>query len=351
MARKSNSVTGIILLALVVAGGFSFTHLKQTTSGAISANTTVSPSASTSSVRFAPSSDLSLITEPTAGIQPIISSINNAKTSIKLVMYQLEDSSVEQALVQAKQRGVIVQVLLNKGYYGEQSIDNEAAYTYLENNGVTVHWTPSYFALTHQKTMVIDNQSAYILTFNFTPQYYTSSRDFGIVDTDSNDVNAIDATFTADWNNQQITPSDGDDLVWSPGSQNTMLNLINGAQHSLDIYNEEMDDGPVETALENAAKRGVTVDVVMTNSSEWDTAFSQLKTSGVSVHVFAANASEYIHAKMILADGNRAFLGSENFSSSSLNKNRELGIVTNDPAIISSLRVTFSGDYVAASSY
>lgn len=349
MARKSNSVIGIILLALVAAGSLGIAHFKQTSSAATSTNTTASQL--TSATQSVPSSDLSFITEPTAGIQPIISAINSAQTSIKLVMYQLEDNSVEQALVQANQRGVIVQVLLNEGYYGEQSKDNEAAYSYLVNNGVSVHWTPNYFALTHQKTMLIDNHSAYILTFNFTPQYYASSRDFGVVDTDSNDVNAIAATFTADWNNQKISPGNGDDLVWSPGSETAMLNLINGAQHSIDIYNEEMDDKPIETALENAAERGVKVDIVMTNASSWDTAFSQLKTSGVSVHVFAANASEYIHAKMILVDGNKAFLGSENFSSSSLSKNRELAIVTTDPAILSSLQTTFSGDFTAASPY
>jgi cardiolipin synthase len=349
MARRPNSFTGIILLVLVVASGLAATYFNHTTFNATSGNAaTPQP---VPMVRFASGSDLSLITEPTAGIGPIISSIGNARTSIQITMYQLEDTAVEQALVQAKQRGVKVQVLLNKGYYGEQAKDNEAAYTYLENNGVAVHWTPIYFALTHQKTMVIDNHSAYILTFNFTPQYYASSRDFGVVDTDSNDVRAIEATFSADWNDQKITPADGDDLVWSPGSEPAMLDLINGAQHSLDIYNEEMDDAPIATALENAAKRGITVNVVMTNSSDWDAAFSRLKASGVSVHVFSANASEYVHAKMILVDGNNVFLGSENFSSSSLSKNRELGMVTNDPAILSSLTATFSSDYAAASPY
>jgi phosphatidylserine/phosphatidylglycerophosphate/cardiolipin synthase-like enzyme len=349
MARKSNLVTGVLLLAVVAVGGLGATHIKPGATGAN--NTDVAASQSASSLRFAPSSELALITEPTAGIQPIVSAITSAQTSIKLVMYELEDTAVEQALVSAKQRGVMVQVLLNKGYYGEQSQDNEAAYTDLANNGVSVRWTPSYFALTHQKTMVIDSRSAYILTFNFTPQYYASSRDFGVVDNDENDVRAIDATFSADWNDERIKPGNGDSLVWSPGSQSAMLNLISGAQHSLDIYNEEMDDGPIETALENAAKRGVTVDVVMTNSSDWAAAFSKLKTSGVNIHVFEASAREYIHAKMILVDGNKAFLGSENFSSGSLSHNRELGVVTNDPAILSSLTATFANDYAAASSY
>jgi cardiolipin synthase len=38
-------------------------------------------------------------------------------------------------------------------------------------------------------------------------------------------------------------------------------------------------------------------------------------------------SSPYIHAKMFLVDGQRAFVGSVNVSDNSLNNNRELGII------------------------
>ena len=72
----------------------------------------------------------SLITEPNDGIAPVISMINNATKSVDLVMYQLEDTQVEQALASAQARGVAIRVLLNPGYYGGQEAANQPAYKY-----------------------------------------------------------------------------------------------------------------------------------------------------------------------------------------------------------------------------
>jgi phosphatidylserine/phosphatidylglycerophosphate/cardiolipin synthase-like enzyme len=53
----------------------------------------------------------------------------------------------------------------------------------------------------------------------------------------------------------------------------------------------------------------------------------------------------YIHAKLIVADGARAFVGSQNLSTASLDSNRELGILISDPAILQVLAETFAQDW------
>ena len=294
---------------------------------------------------------LSLITEPDAGVAPVVSMIQGATKSVDLIMYELEDTQVEQALVAAKARGVSVRVLLNPGYYGKQETANQSAYGYLQAQDVSVQWTPSYFALTHQKTLVVDGTTAMIMTFNLTPKYYSTSRDFGVIDTDPVDVAAIESAFTADWQGTKTTAAQGDDLVWSPGSQSALVSLISGATSSLQVYNEEMSDQAVITALEAAAGRGVNVEVDMTYSSDWASAFAALSAAGVHVRTYAADVPLYIHAKMILADDSTAFVGSENFSAGSLNDNRELGIVTSDSGVISSLSKTFFSDWVGAAPF
>jgi phosphatidylserine/phosphatidylglycerophosphate/cardiolipin synthase-like enzyme len=293
----------------------------------------------------------SLIIEPDDGITPIISLINNAKKSIDLVMYELEDKQIEQALASAEKRGVSVRVILNKGYYGEQETVNESAFLYFQTNDVSVRWSPSYFALTHQKTIVIDGNDALIMTFNFTPQYYASDRDFGINDEDQNDVSAIEKTFDADWQNNKISTLNGDDLIWSPNSKTSLLSLINNAKSSVEIYNEEMSDSDVISALETAAKRGVNVEVDMTYSNNWKSAFQKLSSSGVHVRTFSSDASIYIHAKMILVDDKEAFVGSENFSTGSMDDNRELGIIINEQGIINSLNKIFNDDWQLATPF
>ena len=259
-------------------------------------------------------------------------------------MYEFEDPQLEQLLVQRERDGVAVRVILDNGYFGAGSSANEQAFDYLRSNGVAVHWSPQYFALTHEKAMVVDNTEALIMTFNFSPQYYKSDRDFGILDNDMNDVSAVEAAFDEDWNGNQTQAQNDDDLVWSPNSRTQLLALISSAQTSLDIYNEEMQDPQIISALAAAAQRGVNVEVVMTYADEWKDAFQELSNAGVHVRTYAANAPLYIHAKVIIADDKQAFVGSENFSSTSLDQNRELGVMVSDPAVVASLSKTFAQD-------
>jgi phosphatidylserine/phosphatidylglycerophosphate/cardiolipin synthase-like enzyme len=297
-----------------------------------------------------PAGTFTLITEPDQGTTPILTLIKNATNSIDLVMYEFKDKVIADALIAAEKRGVKVRVLINQGYYGKEEKMNEPAYAYLKSQGVAVEWTPKTFALTHQKTLIVDKNKALIMTFNLVPKYYATGRDFGVLDTDQNDVRVIEDTFANDWNNQNILAEGGDDLVWSPGSEGNLLLIINSAKKELDIYNEEMADSVITNALENAAKRGVNVNVIMTYQSSNRNVFAELKKAGVNLHLFHGEKF-YIHAKMILADDLNAFLGSENFSYTSLYKNRELGIFLSDPSITQSLYHTFYLDWQNAKPY
>ena len=110
-----------------------------------------------------------------------------------------------------------------------------------------------------------------------------------------------------------------------------------------------MGDAQIVTALENAAKRGVAVEVAMTNGGTYASEFNALKAAGVKVSTYVPTAPLYIHAKVILADyggsGQIAFVGSENFSNASLTENRELGLTVTDPEILGSLNTTFGSDF------
>lgn len=294
----------------------------------------------------------SLVTEPHDSIVPVLQMIQGAEKSIDLVMYELEDTQIENALIYAEKNGVAVRVLLNEGDYGAQpSSYSAAAYQYLQAGGVSVHWSPSYFALTHQKTMIVDGNQAVIMTFNLTPQYYSTDRDFGIVDKDPEDIAAVETAFNDDWQDKKDTAAPGDDLVWSPGADTELLAMINNTRSSLCIENEEMSDTPVVNALISAAKRGVKVEIVMTYFSNWSASFTKLAAAGVAIRTYAANASLYIHAKLILSDADIAFVGSQNFSASSLQDNRELGIMLTDANIINSLSATFQSDWLGGTPY
>jgi cardiolipin synthase A/B len=288
-----------------------------------------------------------LYTEPSQGFSPVYDLINGAKTSIDLTMYELEDSTAEKDLVAAEKRGVDVRVILDK----REEYYNSAAYNYLKNNGVHVVWSWSKYYYTHEKSMVVDGTTAMIMTANLTSQYYSTSRDFLVTDTNAEDVAAIVKVFNADYAHEAVTPGDGADLVWSPtDSQTKLLALIKGANTSLQLYANEMDDTAVENALISAAKSGVDVQVCGENEDgEYNIPYTRLTNNGVHITYYSNPNGFYIHAKAILADYGQSdakvFIGSENFSNTSLNQNRELGLIISDQTIMSSIATTFASDF------
>jgi phosphatidylserine/phosphatidylglycerophosphate/cardiolipin synthase-like enzyme len=291
---------------------------------------------------------LQLLTEP-GSIAPIYDAIDGARTSIDMTMYELDDPVAERALAAAANRGVRVRVLLNGGPDGEGEAENASASSYLRAHRVLVRWSPSYFALTHQKTITIDDHRSLVMTLNLTSRYYANTRDFAVWDDRPADVSAIESVFDADWAGRMITASRGSgDLLWSPGAESALVGLIETARTSIDVENEEMADQPIIAALCHAAEHRVRVRVVMTYESEWASAFSTLARCGAGVRVYHGETPLYIHAKEIVVDDARAYVGSQNFSYDSLERNRELGLITTEAPVISGLERTFTADYRGA---
>lgn len=294
-----------------------------------------------------------LVTEPDQGLTPIYTLMQSATKTLDMTMYELVDTQAEDILVQLAAKGVAVRVILDQNL---ESSHNQAAYDYLSGNGVTVVWANPTYSATHEKAIVVDGQTAAVMTLNLTSRYYASSRDFAVIDHDANDVAAIETTFNADFASNAVTPPTGDDLVWSPtNSTSALLKVINSATSTLQIENEEMSNSKIVTALVNAAQRGVQVQVAMTYNSKYVSNYDKLNAAGVLISTYDPNASLYIHAKVILADYGTssadAFVGSENFSVASLTRNRELGLVTQDATVMASLASVLQSDFRGGTLY
>ncbi|MEO9180426.1 MAG: phospholipase D-like domain-containing protein, partial [Acidimicrobiales bacterium] len=285
-------------------------------------------------------------TEPQSGYGFLDDAIEHARTTIDLSMYALEDTTTEKDLIARTQAKVNVRVILNADYEGKH--DNQATFNYLRAHGVQVVWAPAGQTF-HAKYLIVGH-SAYVGTGNLQSKYYSSTRDFWMKDANASDVGAMAQTFNNDFIRNGAAPMHSHGLVWSPGSTSALLRLIGSAKHTLLVENEEMDSPSIESALSQAAQRGVAVNVVMTESSDWTAALGVLARNGVHVHVL--NSSQvYIHAKVICADcttsEGTAFVGSENFSTSSLSYNRELGLVTSSLVVVRAVATALNADYAS----
>ncbi|GER86483.1 cardiolipin synthase B [Dictyobacter vulcani] len=291
--------------------------------------------------------DVTTFVEPAAGETPILNAINNATSSIYVELYLLTDTNVINALENAAKNGKDVRVMLDPNPYGVGSSGPAQTLQALSNAGAQTKTSNPIFTYTHEKSMVIDGKTAYIMTCNLTKSALggstsTTNREYGIIDTESTDVAAVLGIFTADWNRSSYTLTDND-LVLSPvNSRSDFIALINQATSSLKIEAEEMQDTSVEQAIVNAEARGVNVQVILpANDSGNTSGIATLKSGHVLVYT---DAHYYMHAKLIIVDGGESFVGSENISTNSLDNNRELGILISKASVITILANTFSSD-------
>jgi phosphatidylserine/phosphatidylglycerophosphate/cardiolipin synthase-like enzyme len=295
-----------------------------------------------------------LIQEPDAGYAPILGLISGATRSVRMTMYELTDPAAVNALIDTHNRGLDTRVILDAAFRGRQT--NAASFQQLSDAGVQVRWAPNG-VIYHQKTITVDDATAAVGTGNLEPQYYSTSRDAWVLDTNPTDVAAIAATFDTDYTTPpsgrppEATPAPN--LIWSPMARASFLQHIDQSTRSIDLTNQELKDRAVVSALDKAASRGVQCRIVMTENPAWTKSIAEVSAAGCSVHLFPNTESGiYIHQKMMLTDNTSLIIGSQNLSTTSLIENRELSLALDTaiaPELISAVESTFNADYAAAS--
>ena len=297
-----------------------------------------------------------LIVEPDDGKTAILDAIRKAETSIKLTIYEVDDPDVIEELESAAGRGLDVRIIYNYYSFSEEKQEYiKKAMEALEAKGIRTKPANEKYTYTHEKTFVFDDDKSIIMSFNLQPDYFSSTRDFAIITTSLPEVSEIGKVFEADWLYQDVTPS-VESLVWSPvNSREKLIKLIQSAKKTMEIYNEEVLDEEVIEELIKAAKSGVEVRFISAQLKGWDGTDSNIPgRKKLNENGAYAKYGDflYIHGKMILVDygtnNSRAYVGSENFSSTSLDKNRELGIIVEEKEIIDRIHSIFNIDWEKA---
>jgi hypothetical protein len=282
---------------------------------------------------------LRVFVEPDAGVGPVVAFIDAARSRLDGEVYLASSKPVLAALERAAARGVRVRVLLEQHPYGTGSAVPALVYRSLQAHGVSVGWANPAFRYTHAKFMVEpDRGQALIGTMNWTTSAFTKNREFGVIDGDPAVVGESEAVFAADLRRSRV-PGSVAALVVSPlNARASLLRLIGVARRTLEVYAEETYDRQIEAALAAAVRRGVRVRMVTTGQGDVAT----LERAGVQVVIRQA---PYIHAKAIVADQRAVFIGSENLSSTSLDQNREMGLVLTETAAINAVETAFAADW------
>ena len=186
-----------------------------------------------------------LIVVPEDTVLPVLGLVTMATRSVDVKQFTLDEPRIIQALLDAHRRGVAVRVMLNP-HRSSGSRANDDTLAALEQAQVAVQWTNPAFAVTHEKSMVVDGERALVATFNFSEKYFTQTRDYGIVTTDPAQVAQIAQGFEADWARAPFAPDEHAGLLWSTtNSRRIMSHFIDGAKKSLFVQHPKFVDATV----------------------------------------------------------------------------------------------------------
>ena len=288
----------------------------------------------------------SVYVQPDAGFAPVLDEIDQARCTVDISMYLFTSDEVLASLQEAELRGVRVRVLLDEIPFGTFGTQQEI-FDQLVEIGADVRWSPSTFTYSHAKYLLVDDHALLVTNQNFTGAGFTSNREFGIVTTDPRYVSEAVRIFDADWSGF-TGPQSFEHLVVSPvNSRQTILDLINGSKVSVWMYAEVLRDEEITTALDDAVSRGVDVRLLVNPSADEEDApyFLDVLDHGVQVRVLNA---PYVHSKALVVDGTSVLIGSQNYSYTSLNLNREVGIVLTDATSLEIVGSTFLRDWSRA---
>ena len=313
--------------------------------------------------------------EPDDGRDPITSALGQATQSIDVYVFTLtlpSDDPIVAALAAAVASGVAVRAIVEP-CPGEgvscnpPGPDAVSACEILRQTGAMVKWANPAFIKTHAKSTLIDGATALVTTINLEPISFTLRRDYGVVTDDPGVVQELARVFNQDWQDDalisdcSLAPNRAPDatfqsysaLVVTPDNARDVLigspdapGLLRAAVSVLSIQMEKLDPQAsrgVIPAIRDAAARGVMVQVLLKEGSgSLEQADAVIGAGG------QARCQRNLHAKLVIADDQQLFLGSQNLTRDSLDLRREVGWITRDPGILDRFGGTFASDWAAA---
>jgi phosphatidylserine/phosphatidylglycerophosphate/cardiolipin synthase-like enzyme len=265
-------------------------------------------------------------------------------------MFLFSHPDLIDAITQAKKRGVHVRVMLNPARRSGES-ENTDTHKKLKAAGIEVIDSNPEFDVTHEKSMVIDDELAFIQSLNWDIKNLTDTRDYAVVTAHPDEVQEVIRCFEADWERKPFHVGSSTLLIWCNGNgRDRIASFIDNAQHTLFVQNERYQDAVIIERLVRAKERGVKVHVMARPAhklskeklTEGVGGLRIMDDVGIKIHKLKHLK---LHGKLLLADHSRAIIGSINLAPGSFDSRRELAIEVHHPDIVERLRKIVHHDW------
>jgi phosphatidylserine/phosphatidylglycerophosphate/cardiolipin synthase-like enzyme len=260
---------------------------------------------------------VNLLVEPDDGFAPLLKQIKTARRSIDTTIFRFDLGEMQKALEAAVTRGVQV-----RAFIAHTNSDGERLLRKLETEllaaGVILARSGDDLIRYHGKMLIVDREVLHVMAFNYTRLDINKSRSFAISTRDKRLLQEALKLFESDMTRQPYTPG-CDAFVVSPENSRTRLaEFIRGARRELLIYDPKLTDPTMMRLLQERARTGVDVRI-LGHTGKRALGLTAAKMPGLR-----------LHARVIIRDAARAFMGSQSLRKAELDERREIGIVTHD---------------------
>lgn len=277
-----------------------------------------------------------LIVQPEDGVVPVVTVIRGAKKSIDMPIFRLDHIEVDKAIKSAVNRGVIVRTLIAHTNSGGEKGLRKLEQRLLET-GATVSRTADDLVRYHNKFMIVDRRTLFVMGFNYTHLDIDRSRSFGVVTTNQKMVQEASKLFEADFNRKPYVPGLRSFLVSPENARAELAQLLRGSKTELLIYEMRITDNAMIRILKERARAGVKIRMMGKVVK---------KDLEAQVEKFPGR----MHVRVIVQDGRKAFLGSQGLRRIELDERREVGVIITDKRVIRQLITTFEADWALTES-
>ena len=276
---------------------------------------------------------MKLIIEPNEGVAPIVAAIKNARKSVEIAIFRFEYGGIEAALKAAVVKGVKVTALIANTNRGGVKHLRELEMRFLAA-GMVVARTGDDLLRYHDKFIIIDRNTLYMLSFNLTRLDIDRSRGFGIVTKNTKLVQEAVKLFEADCTRCAYRPK-LDAFVVSPTNARKVLGrFLKRAKKQLLIFDPKISDKEMIRVLQDRAKAGVEIRII--GRIDEGAHLSISKPPNIR-----------LHTRTIIRDRHLAFVGSQSLRPAELDSRREVGLIVHEAKVVKGLIDTFESDWTS----
>ncbi|HNX17738.1 MAG TPA: phospholipase D-like domain-containing protein [Methanoregula sp.] len=343
---------------------------------------------------------------PDSSLGVFSDAVGSAHHRVLVNVYELSSANITNALIDAEERGVDVEILLEGGPVGGVSPEEKAAIWQLNQSKIPVYMMAATddahapYRYDHAKYVVIDDRAVLVTSENFghsgfPPQGESGNRGWGVCLENPQLAAYFETVYRTDIKGPAIAPVYGSKgsaetytmvsypapygpatfygarvtPVIAPDTSSGITRLLESAQESIEIEqayitNESKTSlNPYLATAINASRRGVQVKVLLdsywfntedeADNDEMVALINRIATAEnlpleARLVDLKASGLEKIHNKGVIVDDRAVLVSSINWNTNSPNFNREAGVIIEQPEVARYFRTVFDADWSPA---